>query len=86
MNVRHSTNQRRIDTAKRAGKFCTLKCYHQAWHAFSEALANDRGDICSEVRSRAQSPHQLCFALTEKRSIADFFGGNPRVRPRAMKL
>jgi hypothetical protein len=30
-------------TAKRAGKFCTLKYYHQAWHAFSDALANDRG-------------------------------------------
>jgi hypothetical protein len=28
--------------ARRSAKFCTVKCYHAALHAFSEALASDR--------------------------------------------
>jgi hypothetical protein len=31
--------------ARRSARFCTVRCYHAALHAFSEALAGDRLEL-----------------------------------------
>jgi hypothetical protein len=41
--------------ARRSAKFCTVRCYHAALRAFSEALASDRpGVILGRMPQKAK--------------------------------
>jgi hypothetical protein len=52
--------------ARRSAKFCTVRCYHAALRAFTEALADDRLGLISE-----RAPQKAKGTLTEREEVWD---------------
>src|ERR1700756_4457862 len=58
--------------ARRSARFCTVRCYHVALHAFSEALAGDRLELIL-----GRTPKKVKGTLAEP---GDVWGGDVATR------